>query len=169
MRDPYHGIDGGKPLTVTSADFVDGGRMPLECTAAAVGAGGQDISPELSWGEVPVGTKSIYLHMFDPDAPTPAGWWHWSVLNLPPDLRSLPRDAARNLPDGAVSLRHDGGGYGYLGCAPPPGHGPHRYFFTVHALDSMLDLDAEVSATLAAFVARDYVLARGSVVGLWAN
>lgn len=169
MRDPYHGIDGGLPLSITSQDFVDGGRLPLDCTAEFVGAGGRDVSPQLAWSEVPHGTKSIYVHMFDPDAPTPAGWWHWSVLNLPPGTRSLSRDAARNLPSGAVTLRHDGGGLGYLGCAPPAGHGPHRYFFTVHALDTVLDLDSSATATMAAFAAREHVLARGSIVGLWAN
>ncbi len=169
MRDPYNGIDGGLPLTVTSDDFTDGGRLPLACTAEFVGAGGQDATPQLSWSEVPEGTRSIYIHMYDPDAPTPAGWWHWSVLNLPADLRSLDHNANGKLPDGALVLKNDGGGYGYLGSAPPAGHGPHRYFFTVHALDTVLDLDDDTSATKAAFVAREHVLARGTIVGLWEN
>ncbi|WP_296140056.1 YbhB/YbcL family Raf kinase inhibitor-like protein [uncultured Tessaracoccus sp.] len=167
MRDPYDGIDGGQPLTVTSSDFDDGARLPLECTAAF--NAGKDVSPELSWSAVPEGTKSIYVHVFDPDAPTPAGWWHWSVVNLPPNLTSLPRDANGQLPDGAIALRHDGGGRGYLGSAPPPGHGPHRYFFTVHALDAVLDVDEDTTATAAAFQAREHVLARGSIVGTWQN
>lgn len=169
MRDPYNGIDGGAPLTVTSEDFTDGGKLPLEATAEFVGAGGRDVSPQLSWSEVPEGTKSIYIHVYDPDAPTPAGWWHWSVVNLPADLRSLDRDAARNLPDGALTLKHDGGGRGYLGSAPPAGHGPHRYFFTVHALDTVLDIDEDATATAAAFTAREHVLARGTIVGIWEN
>lgn len=169
MRDPYIGIDGGLALTVTSDDFTDGGRLPLECTAAFVGAGGKDVTPQLAWSEVPEGTKSIYIHVYDPDAPTPAGWWHWSVLNLPADLRSLDRDANGRLPDGTVVLKHDGGGHGYLGSAPPEGHGPHRYFFTVHALDTVLDLDENATATMAAFTAREHVLARGTIVGLWEN
>lgn len=166
-RNPYEGIPGGQPLTVTSEDFLDGEKLPLECTAEFVGAGGKDITPQLSWSEVPEGTKSIYIHMYDPDAPTPAGWWHWSVANLPADLRSLDRGAA--MPEGAVVGKHDGGGYGYLGSAPPAGHGPHRYFFTVHALDTVLDLDENASATAVAFYAREHVLARGTIVGLWEN
>ena len=169
MRDPYNGIDGGKLLTVTSDDFTDGGSLPLECTAAFVGAGGQDVTPQLSWSAVPEGTKSIYIHTYDPDAPTPAGWWHWSVANLPADLRSLDRDSNGKLPKGAVVLKNDGGGYGYLGSAPPEGHGPHRYFFTVHALDTLLDLDDSVSPTAAAFQTLGHVLARGSIVGIWEN
>lgn len=169
MRDPYNGIDGGATLTVTSEDFSDGGSLPLECTAEFVGAGGRDVSPQLAWSEVPEGTKSIYIHVYDPDAPTPAGWWHWSVVNLPPTLRSLDRDANGNLPDGAVVLKHDGGGLGYLGSAPPEGHGPHRYYFTVHALDTLLDVDEHTSATAAAFQTVGHVLARGSIVGTWEN
>lgn len=169
MRDPYDGIDGGEQLTVTSADFTENGPLPLESTAEFVGAGGKDVSPQLTWSEVPEGTKSIYIHVFDPDAPTPAGWWHWSIINLPPDLRSLDRGASTSLPDGAINLRHDGGGHGYLGSAPPEGHGPHRYFFTVHALDTMLDLDEDATATMAAFSTRGHVLARGATVGTWEN
>ena len=167
MRDPYAGIPGGAPLTVTSDDFNDGEKLPLECTAAFVGKGGRDLAPHLSWSDVPEGTKSIYIHMYDPDAPTPAGWWHWSVANLPADVREIGRGA--DLPEGAVVQRHDGGGHGYLGSAPPEGHGPHRYFFTVHALDEMLDVDSETSATGVAFAAREHVLARGSIVGVWEN
>lgn len=169
MRDPYIGIDGGALLTVTSDDFTDGGKLPLECTAEFVGAGGKDVTPQLSWSEVPEGTKSIYIHVYDPDAPIPAGWWHWSVLNLSPELRSLPRDAGRSLPEGALVLRNDGGEAKYMGSAPPAGHGPHRYFFTVHALDTVLDLDESTTATAAAGQAREHVLARGTIVGTWEN
>lgn len=169
MRDPYIGIDGGAPLTVTSDDFTDGGTLPLECTAEFVGAGGRDVSPQLSWSEVPEGTKSIYIHAYDPDAPTPAGWWHWSVANLPADLRSLDRDANGKLPEGAVVGKPDGGAPGYLGSAPPEGHGPHRYFFTVHALDTVLEVDEDASPTAVAFQTIGHVLARGTIVGIWEN
>lgn len=169
MRDPYTGIDGGEPLIVTSEDFTDRGMLPLESTAAFVGAGGQDVSPQLAWSEVPEGTKSIYIHMYDPDAPSPAGWWHWSVVNLPADLRALDRDRNGKFPDGVIVLKNDAGGVGYLGSAPPQGHGPHRYFFTVHALDTVLDIDENTTPTAAAIRTRGHVLARGSIVGLWEN
>ena len=168
-RDPFDGIDGGVDLALTSDDFDDGQRLPLESTAEFVGQGGKDVSPQLSWGEVPEGTKSIMVTCYDPDAPTQAGWWHWTVANLPADLRSLARGASVDLPAGATTLKHDGGAAGYLGSAPPEGHGPHRYFFAVHALDIELDVDADTSPINANFQAFGHVIGRGVLVGIWEN
>ena len=104
-----------------------------------MGAGGQDESPQLSWSGAPAGTKGYAVTVFDPDAPTASGFWHWAVLNIPADVTSLPagagsRDGAA-LPAGALQLKNDAGFAGYLGAAPPTGHGPHRYLIMVHAVD----------------------------------
>ena len=169
MRDPFEGIDGGVDLQRTSEDFGDGQRLPLESTAEFVGAGGKDVSPQLSWSEVPAGTKSIMVTCYDPDAPTQAGWRHWAVVNLPADTRSLDRGASTAMPEGSITLKHDGGGAGYLGSAPPEGHGPHRYFFAVHALDTELDIDADATPAKANFQAFGHVIGRGVLVGIWEN
>lgn len=166
MRNPYEGIDPGSELKVTSDDFTDQGVLPLETTASK---GGKNISPQLAWSSVPAGTKSIYIHCYDPDAPTPSGYWHWSLVNLDPGLTHLPRGAAKNPPQGSITLRNDAGKQEYMGAAPPAGHGSHRYFFTVYALDAKLPVTAETTPTTAAFMARMHTLARGSIVGTWEN
>jgi Raf kinase inhibitor-like YbhB/YbcL family protein len=102
-------------------------------------AGGADDSPQLSWSGAPDGTRSYAVTMFDPDAPGAGGFWHWAVINIPSDVTSLAEgagaEAGPQLPSGGVQLKNDGGFHGYLGAAPPPGHGRHRYIVTVYALD----------------------------------
>lgn len=166
MRDPYEGIPAPAKLNVTSKDFEDGAPLPVDTTASE---GGKNISPQLSWSDVPKGTKVFYVHCYDPDAPTPSGYWHWSLVNIPAYVNSLDRDAAKNPPAGAITLRNDNGQREYMGAAPPVGHGTHRYFFTVYALDAPLDINENTTATTAAFLARMHTLARGSVVGTWEN
>jgi len=103
------------------------------------GCSGGNVSPELSWTNPPAGAKSFVLTMFDPDAPTGSGFWHWTVFDIPAAVTELPTGAGSpdgaNLPAGAVQSRNDASMLGYVGAGPPPGHGPHRYVFVVHALD----------------------------------
>ncbi|MCC5794514.1 MAG: YbhB/YbcL family Raf kinase inhibitor-like protein [Chromatiales bacterium] len=137
-----------------SPDIGQGRQIAEAHVYDGFGCSGGNISPELSWENVPEGTRSFALMVHDPDAPTGSGWWHWVVWNLPADLRSLARDAGvadgSGLPAGAVQGRTDFGGPGYGGPCPPEGADPHRYHFRLHAL-SVAELDLPADAT-AAFV-----------------
>jgi len=137
--DPYRYLADVASFTVTSDDVADGETLKLPQVSGIMNAGGEDVSPQLAWSGFPEGTRSFAVTCFDPDAPTASGFWHWAVADLPVDTVSLPADAgnpdAGLLPTGAVTLRGDSGMARYVGAAPPDGHGPHRYFFVVHAVD----------------------------------
>lgn len=133
-------------FTVTSTDLTDGGELP----EAHVLAGG-NISPQLSWSGFPPETESFAVTCFDPDAPSGSGWWHWVVFDIPASVTSLPTGAGNGdfagLPAGAVQARNDYGTNDFGGAAPPAGHGPHRYVFSVTAVGSAkLGLDEDASA-----------------------
>ena len=130
------------PMTLSSPDLASG-QFSLPLVANGFGCTGQNVSPALSWQNVPAGTQSLALLMHDPDAPTGSGFWHWVVLNLPANTNGLPRGAgsgAGQLPAGSVAGNTDfmntgvTGPGGYGGPCPPVGHGPHRYNFTLYAL-----------------------------------
>lgn len=160
---PYGLLPAVPTFMVTSTDVADGEQLDVKFA----GEGG-NTSPQLSWFGFPSETKSFLVNCFDPDAPTPAGWWHWTVANLPVSVTELATDAGNpdgsGLPDGAVHARHDGGGLGYYGSAPPPGDRPHRYIFAVHALDiDTLDVTSDTSATYIAFLAVFHTIARATI------
>ena len=151
-------------FTVTSTDFTPGGTLP----DAHVYAAG-NLSPQLSWTGAPVGTKSYAVTCFDPDAPTGSGFWHWSVFDLPADTTGLPTGAGsgsfKGLPDGAVQVRNDYGTRDFGGAAPPPGDGPHRYVFTVYAVDQeKLGPDGDATPAVVGFNLRFHTLARAQAI-----
>jgi hypothetical protein len=161
---PYDLLPPVPSFTVTSDAFDDGGRLP-----AAHAKSGDDVSPPLSWSGAPAGTRGYAVTCFDPDAPTPSGFWHWTVIGIPADVTSLPADAGApggaNLPDGAFHVVNDYGDKAFGGAAPPPGDRPHRYFFVVHALDTAdMGIDDSVTATAAAFNTVMHTLARGQLM-----
>ncbi len=144
-------------FTLTSPSIRNGGTIGLDHVFSGFGCTGKNISPALSWSGAPAGTKSYAITMYDPDAPTGSGWWHWTVVNIPATVTSLPAGAgdpkAGTLPKGAVQGRTDFGAPGYGGPCPPQGDKPHRYLFTVYALKTdKLDLPAEATAALAGFM-----------------
>lgn len=158
MTSPYDVIADVPSFTLTSTDLTDGAEMPTAQVSA--GSGGDDVSPQLSWSGFPAETKSFAVTMYDPDAPTASGFWHWSVANLPASVTSLTSGASTDLP-GGVTLRNDGGGLDYTGAAPPPGHGVHHYYVAVHAVDvEALEVDATASPAYLGFNLHFQTLAR---------
>lgn len=139
-----------------SPDFTDETPIPERNVFSGFGCTGANQSPALSWTEPPAGTRSLAVTIYDPDAPTGSGWWHWVVFNLPADTRGLPAGAGDpekpTLPAGAVQSRTDFGTPGYGGPCPPQGDKPHRYVVTVHALKvDNLPLLADTSGAMVGF------------------
>ena len=133
------------------------------------GCTGDNISPELSWTDVPEGTKSFAITMYDPDAPTGSGWWHWLVINIPADTKGLVSNAGRKggayLPKGASMVRNDFGFVGYGGACPPKNAKPHQYHITVFALDvERIDLPKDATAALAGYNILQHVLDKAVLV-----
>ena len=157
-------------FTLSSPDFADGARLPDPVAFEAPGA---NISPTLVWQGAPAGTLSYALTCFDPDAPTGSGWWHWLVINLPASVQQLAAGAGESdatLPAGARHMRTDFGQPGYGGACPPPGHGMHRYQFTVWALSvDKLPLEASSSPAMAGFMIRQHALGQATLTGTYAR
>lgn len=150
-------------FTLTSNDFKDGDVLP----DAHVQAKG-NTSPHLAWSGAPEGTKSFAITVYDPDAPTGSGFWHWTVANIPADVSEIP--AGGPVPAGAVEGRTDYGEPGFGGAAPPPGHGPHRYIFTVFAVDvDKLPVTPEDSGAKFGFNLHFHTLAKATITATYEN
>ena len=125
-------------ISVTSSDIKEGATIADEQLLNGFGCTGGNVSPQLSWSGAPSGTKSFAIQMFDPDAPTGSGFWHWVVFNIPPTTTSLQKGAGdvkkKLMPKGAIQSRTDLGTPGYGGPCPPAGDKPHRYQITVFAV-----------------------------------
>lgn len=171
MSSPYENIKQVPSFEVVSDEISQGQELPLPQRSGMMGAGGEDVSPSLRWSGFPAETKSFVVTLFDPDAPTASGFWHWSVIDLPADVTELPAGAGSaespNLPEGARTLRNDAGFHGYLGSAPPDRR--HQYHFAVHALDvEKLDIPDDASNAFMGFNLMMHTIARGEIVG-WAE
>ncbi len=160
-------------LVLTSNSFKEGTTLANEHVLSAnfgFGTDGGNKSPHLKWTGAPAGTKSFAVSCFDPDAPTGSGFWHWMVVNIPASTTELKLDAgnlkAGLLPKGAVSARTDLGQTGYIGPAPPPGHGPHRYVFTVFAVkEETLPVNADASSAVCGFYLNFNTLEKATLTG----
>jgi len=141
---------------LTSADVKAGGTVENTYVFKGFGCEGGNASPALSWSGAPAGTKSFAITVYDPDAPTGSGFWHWTVVNIPATTSGLARGAGeaggKNLPAGAVMGRTDFGSAAYGGPCPPKGDKPHRYIFTVFAVKTdKLDIDGNASGAIVGF------------------
>ena len=171
-RDPYAELPRLPTFSVTSTDVADGETLPKAQVSGILGAGGEDISPQLSWSGFPDGTRSFAVTVYDPDAPTAAGFWHWAVADIPASVTSLDSgagdDTASRLPAGAVQLANDVGLKRYVGAGPPPGHGVHHYYVVVHAVDvESLGLPEGATPTYLGFNLFSHALARATIVPVY--
>src|ERR1700722_15022483 len=161
-------------MTLTSTEVADGAIIKAAQVANVFGCKGGNISPSLSWSGAPSDTKSFALTVYDPDAPTGSGFWHWVVFNIPASTMSIPKDAGnvkkKLMPKGAIQSRTDFGTDGYGGPCPPPGDKPHRYQITVFAVDVDKLPDAKdhnASAALVGFDLHFHTLAKATLTGLY--
>lgn len=154
-------------FTLTSPDVKADAMMDKKFEFNGFGCAGENKSPALQWRGAPKGTKAFAVTVYDPDAPTGSGWWHWSVVNIPADITALQADAGAlggaNLPAGASQVRVDFGVTAWGGACPPQGDKPHRYIFTVYALKDRLDLPADATAALAGYMINGNALGKASL------
>ncbi len=156
-----------RTFTLTCPDL--GGQATMRQVFGGFGCTGENISPQLMWENAPEGTKSFAITLYDPDAPSGSGWWHWVVYDIPSSTTTLPAGAGAKegstLPEGARQGRTDFGEKAYGGPCPPEGHGPHRYIITVHALStSELEVPGDASPALIGFNINGNSLARASIM-----
>lgn len=161
---PYDLLPSVPSFVLTSTDVRDG--QPLKDDQVADKG---NTSPQLTWSGAPEGTRSFVVTCFDPDAPTPSGFWHWVLVDLPGEVTSLDTGAASgNLPANAFHCRNDGGNKGFMGAAPPEGDQVHRYFFVVHAVgEDSLGVDSDASPAVVSFNLAFKTLGRAIIHGTY--
>lgn len=153
-------------IKVKSEQFEHDGELPA--SAAHPSTGGQNRSPQLSWGDPPEGTQSLAITCYDPDAPTTVGFTHWVRFDIPPTVRSVDEGSGTETGQWTDGIT-DWGEHRYGGMAPPAGDPPHHYHFTVYALDSRtVGLDPDTTYAKFRFLTRGHVLATGTITGLYA-
>lgn len=163
-------------LTLTSPDIPEGGTIASEQVITGFGCTGGNTSPALSWSGAPAGTRSFAVSMFDPDAPTGSGFWHWVVFNIPAGTTSFAKGAGdvkkKLMPKGAIQSRTDFGTPGYGGPCPPAGDKPHHYQITVFAVDVdklPFAKNYNASAAMVGFDLHFHTLAKATLTGLFGH
>jgi len=161
-------------FTITSSAFKAGAAIPHVYAYSGYGCDGRNTSPEVAWDGAPPETKAFALTMFDPDARSGQGWWHWIVFNIPATATKLQTNAGSGsgdlMPAGAVQGRNDFQTVGYGGPCPPAGSPPHHYHFTLYALDGQLDgLSPLTSGPTLLKAIRGHVLAKTEMIGLFSR
>ncbi len=162
-------------LTLSSDSFKDGDYLAeahILSEGYGFGCKGANRSPHLRWSGAPEGTKSFALTCYDPDAPTGSGFWHWLVVNIPPQTRDIALDAGNRgkglLPKGALETRTDFGRPGYGGPCPPSGDHPHRYIFTLFAVKAeKIEVSADTMPAVVGFMLNFNTLEKATLMGLY--
>lgn len=155
-------------FTLSSKDMI--GQMSEKQVFNGFGCTGENISPQLSWNNAPKGTKSFAITMYDPDAPTGSGWWHWVVFNISKDSSSIESNASalNSLPKGSIQSRTDFGENKFGGACPPKEDKAHTYITTVYALDiDKLPLNTQSSSALVGYMLNKHSLEKSSIVAYY--
>ena len=157
-------------FTLKSNDLQ--GQLTNEQVLSGFGCTGENISPQLFWENIPKGTKSFAITVYDADAPTGSGWWHWTVFNIPANTKEIKKNAGdikNNLmPKGSIQGRTDFGSNGFGGACPPEGHGEHTYVFTVYALDvKKLDLDENTPPAMVGYFVGAHTIKKASIISYY--
>jgi len=155
-------------IEIASTAFAEGRPIPKKFTGE-----GEDVSPPLSWDKLPEGTNELALICDDPDAPRPEPWVHWLIYKIPADVQGLPegvaKDAELEEPPGALQGNNSWPSIGYRGPMPPPGHGTHRYFFKLYALDAPLEIAPGADKETLLEKMSGHVLGEGQLMGTYAR
>ena len=159
-------------FTLASPDVHAGQTIASAQVFNGMGCTGANTSPALDWHGAPASTRSFAVTVYDPDAPTGSGWWHWVVYNIPASVTHLAAGAGDpkkgSLPRGASQGNTDFGTPGYGGPCPPPGDKPHRYIFTVHALDvAKLEIPAAATAAYVGFNVHAHTIAKATLTAMY--
>jgi hypothetical protein len=153
-------------FTLKSNDLK--GQLTNKQVFNGFGCSGENISPELSWEDAPVGTKSFAVTVYDPDAPTGSGWWHWVAFDISKNKMSLPTGFGNSESKDAIQSITDFGKTGFGGACPPKGDKAHRYIFTVHALDvDTIGLDKNSNAALVGYYLNSHTIAKTSLISYY--
>lgn len=144
------------------------GQLTQKQVFNGFGCSGENISPELSWENYPKDTKSFAVTVYDPDAPTGSGWWHWIVFNIPKNNTNLPEGFGNIEQKNVIQSITDFGKSGFGGACPPAGDKAHRYIFTVHALDiESLGLDKNSTPALVGYMLNSHTIAKASIISYY--
>ena len=162
------GIAYGENFTLTSDDLK--GQLTKKQEFKGFGCSGENISPALNWSNAPKETKSFAIIMYDPDAPTGSGWWHWSAFNIAASTTSLASNASglKLLPKGSAEGTNDYGSVGFGGACPPKGDGDHRYVLTIHALDvEHLDINEKTNQAVVGYMINAHSIKKSSIISYY--
>jgi len=156
-------------LTLKSDSIEEGKILSLDQVFNSFGCSGKNLSPQLSWSEAPEGTKSFAITVYDPDAPTGSGWWHWLAFDIPANISSL-SEGVKALQVPMKEGRTDFGSVGFGGACPPEGHGDHRYIVTIFALDTeTLPVDENASGALIGYYLNSHKISSATITGIYSR
>ena len=163
----FSGLSYAEGFKLKSTDLSYGEIMNKSQEFQGFGCTGGNKSPQLSWRGAPAGTKAFAIMVYDPDAPSGSGWWHWQVVNIPSEVSSIPSGTGKLEYKGAINIVNDFGQNGFGGACPPEGHGIHRYQFTVYALSEKIELPANASGALTGYLVKAHTLASSTIEALY--